>query len=178
MDKIGKPRGLIDYLALADEPEERAGKPPKPVWKHILRTRTVLYTTLWSLIGFGLVFALFIRADIDLTVDPVRNPQFIVMSDGSVRNTYTVRLRNKHGEPRDFRISLTADTILRIAQEGSDTNILTVAPDSTTQARVYVIARPQDPASSRASTDLRLWVEDVQSGERAHRDTIFNGRVQ
>lgn len=178
MDKIGKPRGLIDYLALADEPEERAGKPPKPIWKHVLRRRTILYTVLWSLIGFGLVFALFIRADIDLTVEPVRNPQFIVMSDGSVRNTYTLRLRNKHGEPREFRISLTADTILRITQEGSDTNVLTVAPDSTTQARVYVIARPQDPASSAASTDLRLWVEDVESGERAHRDSVFNGRVQ
>jgi cytochrome c oxidase accessory protein FixG len=178
MDKIGKPRGLIDYLALVDEPEERAGKPPKPIWKHVLRPRTILYTVLWSLIGFGLVFALFIRADIDLTVEPVRNPQFIVMSDGSVRNTYTLRLRNKHGEPREFRISLTADTILRITQEGSDTNVLTVAPDSTTQARVYVIARPQDPASSAASTDLRLWVEDVESGERAHRDSVFNGRVQ
>lgn len=178
MDKIGKPRGLIDYLALSDEPAERAGKPPKPVWHHVLRTRTVLYTALWSLIGFGLVFALFIRAEIDLTVEPIRNPQFIVMSDGSVRNTYTIRLRNKHGEPREFRVSLTADTILRIAQEGSDTNILTVAPDSTTQARVYVIARPQDPASSQETTDLRFWVEDVESGERAHRDSIFNGRVQ
>jgi hypothetical protein len=26
MDKIGKPRGLIDYIALSDEPRERAGK--------------------------------------------------------------------------------------------------------------------------------------------------------
>lgn len=68
--------------------------------------------------------------------------------------------------------------ILRITQEGSDTNVLTVAPDSTTQARVYVIARPQDPASFAASTDLRLWGEDVESGERAHRDSVFNGRVQ
>ena len=60
MEQIGKPRGLIDYLALADEPAERAGKPPRPIWQHILRPRTILYTTLWSLIGFGLVFALFI----------------------------------------------------------------------------------------------------------------------
>jgi len=176
MAKIGKPRGLIDYLALSDEPEERAGNPPKPVWKHILRTRTILYTVLWSLIGFGLVFALFIRADIDLTVEPVRNPQYIVLSDGSVRNTYTLRLRNKHGEPRDFEISLTSDAALQLSLEGSDTTVMTVAPDSTTQARVYVISGPQDPATTIEATDLRLWVEDVASGERAHRDTVFNGR--
>jgi polyferredoxin len=28
MDRIGKPRGLIGYLALSDEVRERAGKPP------------------------------------------------------------------------------------------------------------------------------------------------------
>ena len=27
MDKVGKPRGLIDYIALTDEASERAGKP-------------------------------------------------------------------------------------------------------------------------------------------------------
>ncbi len=176
MDKIGKPRGLIDYLALADEPRERAGNPPRPIWQHILRPRTILYTILWSMIGFGLVFALFIRADIDLTVDPVRNPTFITLSDGSVRNTYTVRLRNKHGEARDFRLSLSSDEILRIDLEGTARNIITVAPDSTTLQRVYVTARPQDPAASQDRTDLRFWVEDVQNGERAHRDTTFNGK--
>ena len=176
MEKIGKPRGLIDYLALSDEPQERAGQPPKPIWRHILRPRTVLYTILWSFIGFALVFALFIRSDIDLTVEPIRNPTFIQLSDGSIRNTYVVRLRNKHGEPRDFRLSLSSEDILRIELEGSATNIVTVAPDSSTQQRVYVIARRHDTAANRDRTDLRLWVEDVESGERAYRNTTFNGK--
>jgi len=176
MDKIGKPRGLIDYLALADEPAERAGKEPRPIWQHILRTRTMLYTGLWSLIGAGLIFALFVRADIDLTVEPVRNPTFITMSDGSIRNTYLMRLRNKHGESREFRLSLTSESVLRIELEGVTGNRIMVAPDSSTQQRVYVIARPQDPASSTDVTDLRFWVEDIESGERAHRDAVFNGK--
>lgn len=176
MDKIGKPRGLIDYLALADEPQERAGQAPKPVLKHILRPRTILYTTIWSMIGFGLVFALFIRAEIDLTVAAVRNPTFITLSDGSIRNTYILRLRNKHGEPREFRLLLSSDEILRIDVEGTRTHIVTVAPDSSTQQRVYVTARPQDAAAQQHQTDLRFWVEDVISGERAFRDSSFNGK--
>ncbi|MCO4846801.1 MAG: cytochrome c oxidase accessory protein CcoG [Yoonia sp.] len=176
MDKIGKPRGLIDYLALSDEPQERAGQAPKPILKHILRPRTILYTFLWSLIGFGLVFALFIRAEIDLTVAPVRNPTFIMLSDGSIRNTYILRLRNKHGEPREFRLSLSSDEVLRIDVEGSQTNLVTVAPDSSTQQRVYVTARPQDAAAQQSHTDLRFWVEDVISGERAFRDSSFDGK--
>ena len=175
MTKIGKPRGLIDYLALSDEPQERAGQPPKAAWKHVLRPRTIIYTCLWSLIGLALVFALFIRAEIDLTVEPIRNPTFIMLSDGAVRNAYTLRLRNKHGEPREFRLSLSSDEVLRIDLEGSPTHVITVAPDSSTMQRVYVTARPQDPASQLDRTDLRFWVEDIQSDERAHRDTTFNG---
>lgn len=178
MDKIGKPRGLIDYLALSDEAAEKSGVPPKPVWKHVLRPRTILYTSLWSLIGFALVFALFIRADIDLTVEAVRNPTYITMSDGSVRNTYNLRLRNKHGEPRDFRVSISSDEVLRIELEGQPNNHVIVPADSSFIQRVYVTARPQDPAANIDATALRFWVEDVLNGERAHRDNTFNGKGQ
>ncbi len=177
MEKIGKPRGLIDYLALSDEEAERSGTPPRPIWQHILRPRTVLYTSLWSLVGLALLFALFIRPEIDLTVEPIRNPTFVTLSDGSVRNAYNIRLRNKHGEPRQFRISLSSEQVLRIGLEGQDRNIVTLDPDSSTQQRVYVTARPQDEAASSDRTELRFWIEDLESGERAYKNTTFNGRA-
>ena len=177
MAKIGKPRGLIDYLALSDEAAERAGEAPKPLWRHILRPRTLVYTFAWSLIGLGLVYALFIRSDIELTVSPVRNPTYVTLSDGSIRNIYDVRLRNKHGEDRRFRLGLTSDTILRIELEDRDGQTNVVVPaDQTLLQRVYVIARPQDPAASRATTDLRIWVEDVTAEVRASKATTFNGK--
>ncbi len=177
MDKIGKPRGLIDYLALSDAPRERAGQPPIPVWKHVLRPRTLLYTAMWGAIGLGLMFALFIRSDIELTVSPVRNPTFVTQSDGSIRNIYDVRLRNKSGDDRDFRMSLTADTPLRIDLQGSETLSVNVPADSTKLQRVYVTARPQDPAATRDRTSLRLWVEDTETGDRASSSTTFNGKA-
>ncbi len=177
MDKIGKPRGLIDYLALSDQEEEAKGKPAKALWQHVFRFRTMLYTTLWSLIGVGLVFALFIRADIEMTVSPVRNPTFVTQSDGTIRNIYDIRLLNKHGEDREFHLSLVSDDILRIELEGTALRSVTVPANETLLQRVYVSARPNDPAASTDRTDLRFWVEDVVSGERAHKDTIFNGRA-
>ena len=178
MERIGKPRGLIDYLALADEERETAGEPPRPIWQHVLRPRTILYTAMWSLIGVALVYALFIRSDIDLTVEPVRNPQFVTMSDGSVRNTYTVRIRNLTAEDRTFRVMLTSEDILRIGVEtdGPHDGHVTVPANETLAARVYVTARPQDPAASSETTDLRLWVEDVETDDRAGVATIFNGK--
>ncbi|MCK0167716.1 cytochrome c oxidase accessory protein CcoG [Jannaschia sp. S6380] len=230
MAKIGKPRGLIDYLALDDRPPvlpgehapvrpmgsdalddpNTTGRPgsgdtavepvegrtapaphaaaapfvtrhsevwaPQPVWRHIFRPRTILYSVAWLAIGVALVFALFVRPEIEMTAAPVRNPTFVTLSDGAIRNAYDVRLRNKHGEAREFHLSLTSETALAISLEGEDDRIVTVPPDATRQQRVYVTAAPGSDAATRALTDLRLWVEDVASGERAYRDTIFNGK--
>ncbi|SFG55095.1 cytochrome c oxidase accessory protein CcoG [Sulfitobacter dubius] len=185
MDKIGRPRGLIDYLALDDEPPTRPGESaamadsnwrPKPLWQHVFRPRTVFYTLAWAAIGVALVVALFVRPEIDMTVAPVRNPTFVTLSDGSIRNAYDIRLRNKHGEARDFRLSLGAAAGLKLALEGYVGTTVAVPPDSTQRQRVYVIAPPEAPAAARARSDLRFWVEDVSSGARAHGDTIFNGK--
>jgi polyferredoxin len=177
MERIGKPRGLIDYLALSDEDAERAGEEPKKLWRHILRPRTIIYTLLWSLVGIGLVYALFIRSDIELTVSPVRNPTYVTLSDGSIRNIYDVRLRNKQGEDRTFHMSLSSDETLRIELEGRDGLLTMVVPaQQTLQQRVYVIARPQDGAAISDTTPLRLWVEDVEARTRASKQTTFNGK--
>ena len=176
MVKIGKPRGLIDYMALSDEANERAGKPPKSVWAHIFRPRTIMYSAIWAAVGFGLVFALFIRPDIEMTVSPIRNPTFVTLSDGSIRNTYDVRVLNKHGEDRPYRISVTGDLTLRVELEGLPFTTLSVNANEAGLQRVYVIS-PRGSAPSEAErTPFRFWVEDLTNGDRAHTDTIFNGK--
>ena len=177
MAKIGKPRGLIDYMALTDEQAERAGKAPKPIIKHILRPRTIMYTTLWALVGFGLIFALFIRPDIDVTVSPVRNPTFVIMSDGTIRNTYEVRILNKHGEDRPFRVSVTGNPSIRVQIEGSPYETVAVPADSTFNQRVYLQAPPGSDAAQNERTDVHIWIEDISNGDRAHKATVFNGRT-
>ncbi|WP_316015021.1 cytochrome c oxidase accessory protein CcoG [Roseobacter sp. HKCCA0434] len=199
MAKIGRPRGLIDYLALDDRPPTRPGETaevaaftatpsgdvadsdrpawqPKPVWRHVFRPRTILYTVAWAAIGVALVVALFIRPEIDMTVAPVRNPTFVTLSDGSVRNAYDIRLRNKHGEARPFQLSLGDAPALTVAVEGAPDRLVEVPADSTRLTRVYVLAAPDTAAARRERTAIRLWVEDTISGERSHEDTIFNGK--
>jgi len=108
----------------------------------------------------------------------VRNPTFVTQSDGSIRNIYDVRLRNKAGEDRAFRLGLTSDGgILRINLEGAELSRRVVVPaDTTLSQRVYITARPEDPASSQTVTQLRIWVEDVNSNTRASKKTTFNGK--
>jgi len=131
---------------------------------------------LWSLVGVGLVVALFMRTDIDLTVAPVRNPTFVTMSDGTIRNTYDVRLRNKHGEDRPFKISVKGDPTLRIQLEGTPYASVTVPADSMKLQRVYVLAPKGSAPAESERVEIRLWVEDNSNGDRASKDTVFHGR--
>jgi len=176
MEKVGRPRGLIDYVALSDAPREAAGGAPVSAWRHILRPRNIVYFALWSLVGVALVFALFVRPEIEMTVAPVRNPTFVTLSDGSVRNAYDVRVLNKNGEERSFLLSPSLDTTVALSVEGAPGQIVTVPADTQERVRVYLTAPPDAPATNRDRTDLRLWVQDLSSGERARVDTNFNGK--
>jgi polyferredoxin len=176
MDKIGRPRDLIGYLALTDEVREREGQTPKSVWVHVFRPRTILYTVLWAGVGIALVVALFLRSPIDINVSPVRNPTFVTLSDGSIRNTYDMRLRNKTGDAATFQILLTSDTRLNIALQGSETTEVTVPADQTFNQRVYVTAPAGTEAASAERTDLRLWVIEPGTTNRVWHDTIFFGK--
>ena len=175
MHKIGKPRGLIDYLALSDEVRERKGKAPRTTWSHIFRTRTVLYTALWALVGVGLTVALFVRPNIEFTVAPVRNPIFVTLSDGSIRNTYDIRLRNKNPEERMFEISLTGHLAFGLSLDDTPYAAVAVPADTTLLQRVFVTAPAGSHPATAEFTDLRFWIEDLTNGDRAFKDTTFNG---
>ena len=178
MEKIGKPRGLIDYLALSDEPAERAGSEPRKVWQHVMRPRTLMYTALWSFVGIGLVVALLIRPEIDMTVSPIRNPTFVTLSDGTIRNTYDVRLRNKHGDDRAFDISVSDDSGLTLSLENVDVNSVVVNANETLLQRVYVTAPKGSAPATSDRTEFTVWVEDKIGEELISNDTVFNGRVK
>jgi polyferredoxin len=135
-----------------------------------------MYTVLWAIVGMGLVVALFIRPDIDMTVSPIRNPTFVTLSDGTIRNTYDVRLRNKHGDDRAFDISVGADTGLTLSLEGLEAGSVVVPANETLLQRVYVTAPKGSASATSDRTEFRLWVEDMVGDERVHTDTVFNGR--
>ena len=82
-----------------------------------------------------------------MTVAPVRNPTYVTMSDGSIRNTYDVRLRNKHGEERELQLAVTGNPDLSAGNRGHARCRGPGAGRQHLQHRVYVTA----PAGSDAA---------------------------
>ncbi|MEL6996654.1 MAG: cytochrome c oxidase accessory protein CcoG [Pseudomonadota bacterium] len=176
MAKVGKPRGLIDYCSLSDETLERAGNAPIPIWKRVVRTRTIFYFSLWAAIGVGLVVALFLRDTIDLTVRHNRNPVFVTLSDGSIRNAYEVRIQNRNADPNIFRLSALSDPYLRLSVQGEEAAAIQIPADETMKLRVFLTS----PAGAEifGRVPARLWVENLMTRERSYYDTHFQGPDQ
>ncbi|TYO88187.1 cytochrome c oxidase accessory protein FixG [Oceanicella actignis] len=182
MARIGKPRGLIDYCTLADEIEEREGRPhAKPMWRRIIRPRVVVYFTLWAGIGLAMLVSLFMRDSIDLNVARDRNPTYVMLSDGAVRNGYTIKVSNQNHETRTFRLSFHAEDPahpgrpypLEARIQGSDTLTFDVPADKKRSLRMFLTTLPF--AVIRPSVDVEIWVEDLTTHERAKAETKFLG---
>ena len=178
MTRIGKPRGLVDYLSLNDEKGRLTSSSLRSLARQVLRPRVVLYSALWSGIGVALVVALFSRPDVEFSIAPVRNPINVLLSDNSIRNSFVFRIRNRQSESRSFRISLSPNEEFNLAVAGSNESVARISADETAQVRIHVTAASGSHASRRDTTELRFWVEDTLSGERAAADSVFRGRTQ
>lgn len=151
MAQIGRPRGLIDYCTFDDAQVEKAGGTARPVLRTLFRPRTLAYLGIWTAVGLAMLFTLGQRTRLDLSVQQDRNPIFVRLSDGMIRNNYTVKIRNMETRPRVVELAVSD---LRGAQvwlaEGSRTSAsgpirVPVDADSVKRLRLFVAAPAQGP---------------------------------
>jgi cytochrome c oxidase accessory protein FixG len=172
MMKIGRPTGLIAYDTDMNVQARIEGRPEI---RRIVRPRTILYAGLIVLVASIMTMALALRQRIDLSVMHDRNPIFVRLSDGAIRNAFTIRVANKHLEARHYVLSVeglpgaTLDAVGgTIDQQGR--TVLTVRPDQTLEARILVTAHGDRLPSS---TDVRFTLTDLESSETADADDHF-----
>lgn len=154
MAQIGKPRGLIDYCTLDDAEVEKAGGTSHPVLKTLFRSRTLIYFGIWVSIGLAMLFTLGQRTRLDLAVQPDRNPVYVRLSDGSIRNNYTLKIRNMETRPRIVDVyieGLPGAVIWTPAgkREFATQHIhFAVAPDAVHKVKLFVAAPAEGPEHS------------------------------
>jgi len=164
MAKIDRPRGLIDYATLEDCKAEAAGAKPVPIRRTILRPRTIAYFSTWGAVGLAMVFALGARTRLDLAVGHDRNPLWVQLSDGAVRNAYTIKIRNMESRARP--VALTLEGLPGAAMWDSLTDDhraaralgFVIAPDQVDTHRIYVRA----PATGGQDFAFLLRAQDQQ----------------
>ena len=141
-----------------------------------IRPRTVLYALLISFVGLVMLVTLVTRSSLDVNVLHDRNPLFVTLSDGSIRNGYTVKILNKQRAESTFTLSVEGverATVSVAGQEPGVTEGLKVPADKLASFRVF-IAVPAD-ALAGAATGIEITVTDESDGRTASNDSIFRG---
>ncbi|HBS35201.1 MAG TPA: cytochrome c oxidase accessory protein CcoG [Parvularcula sp.] len=171
MAKVGRPKGLIAYDTDRNMARRRLGERPR---FRLVRARTVLYAAVFALVGAIMLFALSARETTDLNVLKDRTPPFVRLSDGSVRNAYTLKIVNKMSEAREFTVRLDSPAPLALTAVGTaaeDSALrLTIAGDDVRALRVFVTAAPG--AAATPSMPLVFSVEDA-AGDKASAPATF-----
>ncbi len=101
MDSVGYPRGLVRYDSEINIESDKPGK----VHIDLLRVRTVGYGVAILVMIFALIYNLATRTEVQLSIQPVRQPLFVVLSDGSIRNRYQIHITNKTTEEQTFQVT-------------------------------------------------------------------------
>jgi cytochrome c oxidase accessory protein FixG len=172
MRKVDRPLHLIAYDSIAGE-EAAAGGVVRKV--RFLRARTLVYAGLIAGVGAIMLAGVFLRSNLEINVLHERNPAFVRLSDGSIRNAYTVKILNKRHEPRLFRLQTQGlpEAQLSIAGEG-EAAALRVGTDDLREFRVLVtVPAPVLSRLETSPTSFRLVVTDVASGQANERTTHF-----
>jgi len=166
MREIGRPAGLIGYDTDINMQRRRGGK--TPVYR-VIRPRTLIYAAAIAIVGTIMLYTLATRATMDVNVLHERNPLFVQLSDGGVRNDYTVRILNK-GAQRSFALEVSGlpGATIRVAgvEAGPDGKpVVEVGQDQTREVRMSVqVGTAQLPKTSR---EIDIAITDTAGGGHA-----------
>lgn len=150
MDKVGYPRGLIRYSTL----NAMNGKPSR-----VLRPRVFIYAGILLTLVVGFAWSVFHRVPLIVDVLRDRNALYRTASDGSIENTYTLKVMNKDQRAHQYRISVHSDLTLSIL---AGQERFAVAAEQVVEVPLTLRAAP---GTAKVTNDI---VIEVQSESSPH----------
>lgn len=160
MEKIGLPKGLIRY----DTESKKKFTPFRP--------RTFWYGGIIALVGCLMLYSLLTRSPLEMNVIHDRNPLFVTLSDGSVRNGYNITIINKHHEDKGYVLTVQGmeNASVRV-QANSDipADNLPVFADSVGHFRVFITA----PKQAEQRKEIVFQIMETDSKLTEYKETIF-----
>jgi cytochrome c oxidase accessory protein FixG len=173
MAKLERPTRLIAY---DNDINIRRRSEGKPNLIRIIRPRTILYFAVIVLVGGVMLWALNARQLTAINVLHDRNPEFVRLSDGGVRNAYTIRILNKYSQPRRFTVTIEGVPAARLevigAEEHTAPPVVEVGPDQSREMRAVISL---DSAPDEVSLPVTFVITDLTSGTIAHNLDNFRG---
>ena len=173
MERIGRPPKLIAYDSERNLELRACGQ--SSVYR-LARPRTLLYVAVLSVVALTMLTVLWLRETVDVNIIPDRNPLFVTMSDGSIRNGYVVRVMNKEHVAKQYELGLRSGEALITVQgvDGQGSTAVLAAPPGGVGSHHVFVQLPR-AAVTRDQTEIELTLKDLATGHVTTYDTIFRG---
>ena len=145
-------------------------------WRSIFRPRTLLYFLVWGTIGLAMLLSLSTRSPLDLNVLRDRNPRFVMLSDGAIRNGYDVKILNMTPHLRTVELEIegldnASMSLGGSGNEATPTLTLDLEPDRVLPVRLYI--RVDKDSVKAGRSDFFLTVNNIANDETASTKVIF-----
>lgn len=162
MAKVGRPKDLIGYTSFN---AVEGGK------TRIVRGRVLVYAAIIILLTTGMIWHMTGRSQVDLKVIKERQPLYVMMSDGSIQNKFTVKVANMTTEDQTYTLKIEGLTNARLMLPQER---LTVRAGQVTPSFVFVRLNPAD--LTKMNMPFRFILEDINHREnRVEYLSVFIG---
>jgi cytochrome c oxidase accessory protein FixG len=177
MAKVDRPLGLIAYETDDNIDRFQAGEKPR---YRFVRVRTLVYAVALVAVAAVMLAGLLNRNELELNASRDRNPNYVRLSDGSIRNGYTVKVVNKSNSPRTLDLVVDGDPTIIVRVLGASEDMpgrITVESDRTRDYVVY-LTLPREGVD-RPREDIVFRVVDAETGETAEtRSVLVTGEAE
>lgn len=177
MKKVDRPTGLIAYETDDNIDRFLAGEKPR---YRFFRPRVLVYATVFALVGLVMLAGLFMRTELEINAFRDRNPNYVQLSDGSVRNGYTIKIVNKATQGRELDLVIEGDPMIqpRLLGASDDAPLRLVIEADRTRDYVLYLTLPE-AAIDGPREQIVFRVIDPSTGEIAEtQSVIMTGREE
>jgi cytochrome c oxidase accessory protein FixG len=200
MTKLGKETGLISYVTLSDYNRNMAlaigdGTQINPAnvrspetgrlsdkikhtnWRSIVRPRTVVYFIGWAAIGLAMLTVLSMRTTLSVSVLHDRNPLYVVLKNGDIRNGFDVKITNMAPRPRTLTVrveGLPGASLYGATGAAARATAITttVDADKVGDLRLFV-ELPGSALPRSVPAPMDIVVEDAEAKASTRTQTVF-----
>jgi cytochrome c oxidase accessory protein FixG len=151
MEKMNLPKGLIRYDTI-----EHLKNPSEKTKFKIFKMRTLYYAAILLVVSALMLFNLIAKSQLEIAAIPKRNPMFVQLSNGSIRNGYEIRISNKSHENKNFHLSVKSPEGAVLKVQNEDSNSLQVAASKVATFNAFV-SLPEEMLENIA--DGRILIE-------------------
>lgn len=176
MAKVERPPNLITFDSEINQ--VRAAKGETSRFRPI-RPRTIAYVLMLTFVAGLMVFGLMAREGLQVTVNHDRNPLYVTLADGSIRNGYQIKILNKQRAARTVSLSVEGieGAVLSVAgrQESGQQVALEAPGDGVATYQIFVAAARLTLEGSEQPIGF---VATDAEGVRSVRNDTFRGPEQ